>query len=142
MLHALDRALKRRHRRGDDRRGLQLVEDDPVDVFAFRGRRADVLQTPRFKPLGIDVALNKIFRSGEGQPFEVSPPSFVAHDIGDVNPRQGRARLHVRKCLMDGVVRANQELRAGARQLARRREHQLADRGPVVTLDALHVLAE
>src|SRR5438105_2605424 len=43
---------------------------------------------------------------------------------------------------MHGVVRTDQEVRAGFRKLAGRREHQVADRAPVVALDALHVLAK
>ena len=43
---------------------------------------------------------------------------------------------------MDGVVRADQEVRADLRELVRRGQHELADGRPVAAVDRLHVLRE
>ena len=43
---------------------------------------------------------------------------------------------------MDGVVGADQEVGADARELVRRGEHQLANARPVAAVDALHVIRE
>ncbi len=40
---------------------------------------------------------------------------------------------------MDGIVRADQKIRASLGQLVSRREHQVGNPGPIVSVDAFHV---
>jgi hypothetical protein len=44
--------------------------------------------------------------------------------------------------LVDGIVRADQKIRADAFELIRGAEHEFRDSGPIAAVDALHVLAK
>ena len=46
------------------------------------------------------------------------------------------------ECLVNGIVRADEEIRTRAGQLLCGRHHQLRDAGPVVLVNELHVLGQ
>src|SRR5215469_14359927 len=60
----------------------------------------------------------------------------------NVQPWARRPMLNQIKCLMNGVVRANQKIRAGLGQLLGRSHHEFRDASPVAGVDALHVVSQ
>ena len=106
------------------------------------GARADALQAARRELLRVDLAVDQPARSGQAEAPVSARDGLGGDDLGDVQPRQRRARFDVRQRPVDGVVRADQEISADARELVRGSEHQLAHALPVAAVEAFHVLGE
>src|SRR5438270_10766688 len=67
---------------------------------------------------------------------------FVSHFFHNMQPGQWRTLDYVFKRPVDSVVRADEKISADRRQFLCRREHQVADAGPIVAVDVTHVIRE
>ena len=141
-LHALDDLLQVGDRVGLEDAVDQLVHDDAVDLLALGEARAHVAQRAPSELLGIDLALGQPARAGDGDAQEAAAVGLGRDALGDVQPWQGRARFDQRQRLMDGVIGADQEIRAHLLQLVRRGEHHLAHARPVAAIDQRHVVGQ
>ena len=120
----------------------QLVHDDAVDLLALGQARPQVTDGAAGEFLRVHLALGQPARAGDADAQEAAAVSLGRHALGDVQPRQGRARLDVRQRLVDGVVGTDREVRAHLLQLVRRSEHHLADAFPVAAIDQRHVVGK
>ena len=118
------------------------VYDDAIDLVAFGGARAHKCQSARREPFGIDLAVDEPTRSGKADAPEPMLDGLCGDDLGDVQPAQRGSRFNARKRLVNGVIRADQEIGADLRELVCGGESQLAHALPAIAVEALHVLGE
>src|SRR5262249_143557 len=102
----------------------QLIEDDRIDPLAIRGTGDLVGYTSDGELRRIDRALHEVAGPENPKPLEPSRGSEVRNLLGNVEPGRRRLVAHEVQGLVDGIVGADQHLRPGLHQLARRREQQ------------------
>jgi hypothetical protein len=87
----------------------QLIHDDAIDFFPFRGVRAHIRQSARGESFWIDPALDQPTSPDQAEAPEAALDGAGGDDLGDVQPAQRRSRLDRGKRLVDGVVGTDQE---------------------------------
>src|SRR6516165_6976711 len=88
----------------------QLFHDDAVDFVSLYGARAQIFQPASFDSFRVNAALDKPARADQAQPPEPARRGFSDDYLRDIEQRQRRARADLWKRLMEGVVRADQEV--------------------------------
>ncbi len=99
---------------GDDKQKFGAAEDDSVAV-GIAG--TEHLEAASGQPPGIDVATDEPSSPDKPKANEAASCGVISDNIRDVQPRSRRARLYICKRQVDGVVRADQEVSADAREV-------------------------
>ncbi|MNZ90459.1 hypothetical protein D3C78_1094220 [compost metagenome] len=96
----------------------QFVHDDAAqgDPVCFGG--AQVIQPLRTQLVRVDAAVDQPARAQDADAPVAARTRFGRDLFGDMQPRQRGIRQYVAQRLVDGVVGADQEVGARARQLA------------------------
>ena len=120
----------------------ELVHNDAIDSFALCEVGSHALDVAGGEIVGVYIAFDQPAGSGERDALEATRCGVGGNDFGDVQPGERRTLGDERKRLMDGVIGADEEVCSDGCELIGRGEHQIADAGPVIAIDLLHVLGK
>jgi hypothetical protein len=120
----------------------EFVEDDAVDGVALIRIWPKVIDAVSGEFVWVDIAFGEPTGSRDGDAAEASRGGSGGDDLGYVQPWSWRVGEDVGQGLMDGVVRADEEVGSDGGELVGGGEHESGDGGPVVAVDGLHVLGE
>jgi hypothetical protein len=77
----------------------QFLHDDPVQFLSLVGARAQVFEPVRRKLFWIDLAPDEPARAEQAEAVEAAHSGFFSDDLGDMQPRERRARCDKGKSL-------------------------------------------
>jgi hypothetical protein len=120
----------------------QFIHDDAVDLVALGGARTHEREAARPELFRIGLAVHQPAGADQADAPEPALGRLRGDDLGNVHPGERRARRNRGQRLMNGVVRADQEIGAYLRELVGRSQHQFADAPPVAAVETFHMVGE
>lgn len=120
----------------------KLIEDDVVDVFLMHRRGPYQTKSEMSELFRIDWTANKKFCSRKSQIAEATAARFLADFFSNMQPGQRGTGHDIRERLMNGVIRTDQKIGAGALKSIGRSQDEFGNLLPVFGFDPLHVAGQ